>query len=131
MWANLHLLFWLSLVPFATGWMGENHFGAVPTALYGLILLMAAMAYTILQTMIVAAHDRDSALRAALGSDRKGKFSIVFYIAAITFAFVNQWLSDALYVFVAMMWLIPDRRMERALKNERASNPRTSVQEDV
>jgi uncharacterized membrane protein len=131
MWANLHLLFWLSLVPFATGWMGENHFGAVPTALYGVILVMAAVAYTILQNTIVTAHDRNSALRAALGSDRKGKFSIVFYIAAITLAFVNQWLSDALYVFVALMWLIPDRRMEHALEKERTENPRASVQEDV
>ena len=115
MWANLHLLFWLSLVPFATGWMGENHFGALPTALYGVVLLMAAVAYTILQNAIVAAHDRDSALAAALGHDWKGKMSLVGYGVAIALAFVNQWLSDAVYVLVAVMWLIPDRRVERAV----------------
>jgi uncharacterized membrane protein len=115
MWANLHLLFWLSLVPFATGWMGENHFGALPTALYGVVLLMAAVAYVILQTKIVAAHDRDPTLAAALGSDWKGKLSLACYVAAIALAFVNQWLSDALYVLVAVMWLIPDPRVERAV----------------
>lgn len=118
MWANLHLLFWLSLVPFATGWMGENHFAALPTALYGCVLLMAAVAYLILQNLIVAAHERDSALGATLGSDLKGKLSLAGYVAAIGLAFVNQWLSDALYVLVAVMWLIPDRRVERATKGE-------------
>ena len=115
MWANLHLLFWLSLIPFVTGWMGENHFGALPTALYGVVLLMAAVAYVILQKAIVATQGHDSALTDALGSDGKGKLSLVCYLAAIGLAFVNQWLSDALYVVVAVMWLIPDRRIERAV----------------
>jgi uncharacterized membrane protein len=95
--------------------MGENHFGGLPTALYGVVLLMAAVAYTILQNTIVAAPDRNSALAGALGSDWKGKVSLVCYVAAISLAFVNQWLSDALYVLVAVMWLIPDRRVERAV----------------
>ena len=118
MWANLHLLFWLSLIPFATGWMGENHFAALPTALYGCVLLMAAVAYLILQNVIVAAHDHDSALAAALGRDWKGKLSLAGFVAAIGLAFVNQWLSDALYVLVAAMWLIPDRRVERATEKK-------------
>jgi uncharacterized membrane protein len=115
MWANLHLLFWLSLIPFATGWMGENHFAALPTALYGVVLLMAAIAYVILQNTIVATHDRSSALAAALRHDWKGKLSLACYAAAIALAFFNQWLSDALYVAVAVVWLIPDRRVERAV----------------
>jgi uncharacterized membrane protein len=118
MWANLHLLFWLSLIPFATGWMGENHFAALPTALYGCVLLMAGVAYLILQSVIVAAHDRDSALATALRRDRKGKLSLAGFVAAIGLAFVNQWLSDALYVLVAAVWFIPDRRVERAARNE-------------
>ncbi len=113
MWANLHLLFWLSLIPFTTRWLGENHGGSWPTALYGAVLLMAACAYTILQTAIVALQGRDSALRAALGSDWKGKLSLASYAAAIALAFVNQWFSDALYVFVAILWVIPDRRLAR------------------
>ena len=115
MWANLHLLFWLSLIPFVTGWMGENHFAALPTSLYGVVLLMAALAYLILQRAIIALEGRGSSLEGAIGSDWKGKLSILCYFAAIGLAFVNQWLSDALYVFVAVMWLIPDRRVERAL----------------
>ena len=115
MWANLHLLFWLSLIPFVTGWMGENHFAALPTALYGVVLLRAAVAYVILQKAIVATLGRDSALATALGSDWKGKVSLACYVAAIGLAFVNQWLSDALYVLVAAMWLLPDRRVERAV----------------
>jgi uncharacterized membrane protein len=115
MWANLHLLFWLSLIPFVTGWMGENHFAALPTSLYGVVLLMAAFAYLILQRAIIAREGRGSSLAGAIGSDWKGKLSILCYVAAIGLAFVNQWLSDALYVFVAVMWLIPDRRVERAL----------------
>ena len=115
MWANLHLLFWLSLIPFVTGWMGENHFAALPTSLYGVVLLMAAFAYLILQRAIIAREGRGSSLAGAIGSDWKGKLSILCYFAAIGLAFVNQWLSDALYVFVAVMWLIPDRRVERAL----------------
>ncbi|PIQ83398.1 MAG: hypothetical protein COV75_07665, partial [Candidatus Omnitrophica bacterium CG11_big_fil_rev_8_21_14_0_20_63_9] len=110
MWANLHLLFWLSLIPFTTRWLGEHHGGSGPTALYGLVLLMAAVAYTLLQNAILVLQGRDSALAAALGSDVKGKLSLASYAVAIVLAFVNQWLSDALYVFVALLWLIPDRR---------------------
>jgi len=119
LWANLHLLFWLSLVPFVTGWMGENHFASLPTAVYGVVMLLAAVAYTILQKMIVAEQGPDSRLAAAVGSDRKGMLSLVCYVLAISLAFVNQWISDMLYVFVALIWLIPDRRIESKL-NERA-----------
>ncbi len=119
LWANLHLLFWLSLIPFVTGWMGENHFAAAPTALYGVVLLMAAIAYTILQTMIVAAEGDDSVLKAAVGRDVKGKLSLVGYLLAIAMAFVSQWLSGLLYVSVALMWLVPDRRIERTLGDHR------------
>lgn len=115
MWANLHLLFWLSLIPFVTGWMGENHFAALPTALYGVVLLMAAFAYLILQSAIVATLGHDSPLAGTLGRDWKGKLSLACYATAIGLAFVNQWLSDALYVSVAVVWLIPDRRVERAV----------------
>ena len=112
LWANLHLLFWLSLVPFVTGWMGENHFAAVPTAAYGAVLLMAAVAYTILESAIIAEQGPESRLAAAVGTDLKGKLSIALYAAAIALAFANQWLSDGLYVVVALMWLVPDRRIE-------------------
>jgi uncharacterized membrane protein len=115
MWANLHLLFWQSLVPFVTGWMGENHFDALPTALYGVVLLMAAIAYLILQSAIIHKQGRGSLLAGAIGRDCKGKLSLIFYALAIGVAFVNQWLADALYVLVAVMWLIPDRRIERML----------------
>src|SRR5919112_678371 len=115
LWANLHLLFWLSLIPFATGWMGENHFAAWPVAVYGGVLLSAAIAYFILARVLVSHHGRDSALAKALGKDFKGKVSVVFYAAAILLSFVNSWLACALYVLVAVMWLIPDRRIERAL----------------
>ena len=115
LWANLHLLFWLSLIPFATGWMGENHFAAQPVALYGGVLLLAAIAYFILARVLISHHGRDSALAQALGRDFKGKVSVVFYAAAIPLSFVNSWLACALYVLVAVMWLIPDRRIERAL----------------
>jgi uncharacterized membrane protein len=116
MWANLHLLFWQSLVPFVTGWMGENHFAALPTALYGFVLLMTATAYLILQNAIIAKQGRDSLLADALGGDWKGKFSLVFYVIGIGLAFVNQWLADTLYVLVAVMWFIPDRRIERVME---------------
>jgi len=112
LWANLHLLFWLSLVPFVTGWMGENHFAAAPTAAYGVVLLMSAVAYTILQTSILACQSENPKLRAAIGSDWKGKLSLALYIAAIPLAFLEQWLSDAIYVAVALLWLVPDRRIE-------------------
>ena len=113
MWANLHLLFWLSLVPFVTNWLGENHGGAWPTAFYGIVLLMAACAYQILQRTIISFQGRGSVLAAALGSDWKGKLSLVSYLLALGLAFVNQWISDALYACVAILWLIPDRRIER------------------
>ena len=112
LWANLHLLFWLSLVPFVTGWMGENHFASAPTAVYGGVLLMAAIAYTILKDAIVAEHGPESKLAAAVGSDVKGKLSVGLYVLAIACAFVEQWISDGLYVVVALMWLVPDRRIE-------------------
>ncbi len=115
LWANLHLLFWLSLLPFATGWMGENHFGTWPSMAYGLVLLMAAIAYWLLQQAIMAADEGQSVLRQALGRDWKGKASPVFYIAAIAVAPWCAWLSEALYVAVAVMWFVPDRRIERAL----------------
>ncbi len=115
LWANLQLLFCLSLVPFVTGWMGENHFAAAPMALYGVVLLLSAIAYWILQTRIVRVHGNESVLAKAVGKDFKGKFSLVLYIAAIGLAFVIPWLAGALYVAVALMWLVPDRRIERAL----------------
>ncbi len=119
LWANLHLLFWLSLLPFATGWMGENHFAPLPTAIYGVDLLMAAIAYTVLQNAIVAEHGPHSRLAAAVGRDGKGKLSLALYVAAIALAFVNQWISDVLYVCVVLMWLVPDRRIEAALRADR------------
>ena len=115
MWANMHLLFWLSLLPFATAWAGENNFAPVPTALYGLVLLMAAIAYFVLQQAIVRSHGPDSVLAAALGSDFKGKLSPVLYFSAIPLAFVHTGFSNALYVLVALVWLIPDRRIEQKL----------------
>ena len=115
LWANMHLLFWLSLVPFATGWMGENHLAPLPTAVYGSVLLAAAIAYYVLQKMIIAEQGHNSKLRAAIGKDLKGKISPLIYLAAIPLAFVNQWMSVALYVIVALMWLIPDRRIETKL----------------
>jgi uncharacterized membrane protein len=117
LWANLHLLFWLSLIPFVTGWMGENHFAPAPIALYGFVLLMAAVAYTILQTVIVKAEKGDSLLAAAVGRDIKGKLSLVAYVIAIATAFVSVWISGLLYVAVALMWLIPDRRIEHTLES--------------
>ncbi len=117
LWANMHLLFWLSLIPFTTGWMGENHFAPLPTAVYGAVLLAAALAYYVLQKMIIAQQGRNSKLRAAIGRDLKGRISPLIYLAAIPLAFVNQWISDALYVSVALMWLIPDRRIESKLKD--------------
>ncbi len=115
LWANLHLLFWLSLVPFATGWMGENDFAAVPAALYGVVLLMAAIAYWVLQQLIIRAQGRDSLLKRAVGGDWKGKLSPVLYALAIAMAFTWRWVSLALYVLVALVWLVPDRRIERVL----------------
>jgi uncharacterized membrane protein len=116
LWANLHLLFWLSLVPFVTGWMGENHFAPLPTAVYGAVLLLAGVAYLILQGAIIAHQGPDSKLAAVVGKDVKGKLSAALYAVAIPLAFVHQWISDAIYVLVALMWLVPDRRIERAIR---------------
>src|SRR5216110_810007 len=116
LWANLHLLFWLSLFPFTTGWMGENHLAPTPTAVYGFVLLMAAIAYYILQRTIIAQQGPGSLLAAAIGNDRKGKLSPVLYLAAIFLAFVKPWIANALYLFVALIWLVPDRRIERVLE---------------
>jgi uncharacterized membrane protein len=117
LWANLHLLFWLSLVPFATGWMGENHFASAPSALYGAVLLMAAIAYVILQELIIASQGPNSILKKAVRGDWKGKVSPVLYAAAILLAFWWKWISLGLYVLVALLWLIPDRRIEKALRS--------------
>ncbi|MBI3853497.1 MAG: DUF1211 domain-containing protein [Verrucomicrobia bacterium] len=116
LWANLHLLFWLSLFPFTTGWMGENHLAPTPTSVYGVVLLMAAIAYYILQRTIIAQQGRDSLLASAIGSDWKGKLSPALYLIAIPLAFVSPWIASGLYVFVALLWLVPDRRIERVLE---------------
>jgi uncharacterized membrane protein len=115
LWANLHLLFWLSLVPFVTGWMGDNHFAPVPTAGYGVVLFCAGAAYRMLQNSVIAHQGHDSRLKAAIGNDRKGILSVVLYAMAIPLAFVNQWLSVGVYVLVALMWLVPDPRIESRL----------------
>jgi len=115
LWANLHLLFWLSLVPFTTGWMGENHVATMPAAAYGFVLLMAAIAYWILQQRIIATQGSDSILRVAVGGDWKGKVSPLLYLMAIGLAFVSPWIAMAIYVFVALIWVVPDRRIERVL----------------
>ena len=120
LWANLHLLFWLSLIPFTTGWMGENHFAKLPAAAYGMVLLMSGVAYVILQQRIIASQGEDSLLKKAIGSDWKGKLSPILYLTAIVLAFVSSWLSMAVYVFVALMWVIPDRRIERILAGREA-----------
>ena len=119
LWANMHLLFWLSLIPFATGWMGENAFSAWPVALYGIVLLLAAIAYLGLTRILIALHGRDSVLATALGRDRKGLLSLALYLAAICLAFVHTWLACGLYVMVAVMWCIPDQRIERTLTRSR------------
>jgi uncharacterized membrane protein len=115
LWANLHLLFWLSLLPFASGWMGENHFAPIPVALYGVVLLMAGFAYWLLARTIIQADGEDSLLAKAIGKDRKGNASVMLYLVAIPVTFFNEWVAAALYVGVALMWLIPDRRIEKAL----------------
>jgi uncharacterized membrane protein len=115
LWANLHLLFWLSLFPFITGWMGENEFASVPTAAYGAVSLGAAIAYYVLQTMIVSDQGTDSKLAVALGSDLKGKLSPILYLSGILLAGINRWIALSLYVTVALIWLIPDRRIESRL----------------
>jgi len=116
LWANLHLLFWLSLFPFATGWMGENHFSAIPSALYGVVLLMAAIAYWVLQQTIIACEGPTSVLKSAVGGDWKGKLSPWIYLFGIVSTFWVQWLAQALYILMALVWLVPDRRIEHALQ---------------
>lgn len=122
LWANLHLLFWLSLIPFVTGWMGENHFAPLPTALYGFVLLMAAIAYWILQRAILIEHGCGSLLAQAVGRDIKGNISPVLYAIAIAAAFYWTWLACALYALVAFMWLAPDRRIEKVLAQRSPKN---------
>ena len=116
LWANLHLLFWLSLFPFATAWIGENYVAPIPTAAYGFVLFMAAIAYFVLQWTIIARQGPHSTLAAAVGRDWKGKLSLVFYLSAIPLAFLNPWISYVIYILVAFMWLVPDRLIERALE---------------
>ena len=118
LWANLHLLFWLSLVPFVTSWMGENHFTSLPTAIYGVVLVAAAIAYTILQHTLIAQHGHGSTLAMAVGSDLKGKLSIALYVAGIGLSFVRPLIASALYTTVALMWLVPDKRIESRLTHE-------------
>jgi uncharacterized membrane protein len=118
LWANLHLLFWLSLIPFVTGWMGENNFASAPTALYGVVLLAAAIAYWILERVIIAEQGESSLLATAVGGDLKGKLSPLLYAIAIPAAFLHQWISGGIYVLVALIWLIPDRRIARALAKQ-------------
>jgi uncharacterized membrane protein len=125
LWANLHLLFWLSLIPFTTAWMDENHYASVPTALYGGVLLMAAIAYLILQRLIIASQGADSILKRALGSDWKGKLSPLAYLSAILVAPWSSWLPQAIYVCAALVWLIPDRRIERMLRAKEPAGPDT------
>ena len=120
LWANLHLLFWLSLFPFATGWMGENHFAAAPSAFYGVILLMAAIAYWSLQRVIIVSQGPDSLLKKAIGGDWKGNASPIIYLIAISTAYWSRWLCQGLYVLVALIWLVPDRRIERVISREGA-----------
>src|SRR4029079_17857505 len=119
LWANLHLLFWLSLFPVTTAWIGENGLASIPAAVYGFFLLMAAIAYYILERAIIANEGRDSVLARAVGGDRKGKISLVLYSAAIPLAFVSPWIAGGLYVFAALLWLIPDPRIERKLENRK------------
>lgn len=116
LWANLHLLFWMSLIPFTTSWMGENHFAVLPTALYGVVLLLTGCAYNLLQYLIILHEGTNSALKKAVGHDWKGKSSVLLYMTAIPLAFYIPWASLAIYVFVACMWLIPDRRIEKTLR---------------
>lgn len=113
LWANMHLLFWLSLVPFVTGWIADNNFASLPLALYGADLLMAAIAYFILQTLILKKHGKDSVLSLAIGRDIKGKVSPILYVMAIIFSFLNEWVAGGIYVLVALIWLVPDKRIER------------------
>jgi uncharacterized membrane protein len=127
LWANTHLLFWLSMVPFATGWMGENHFAPLPTAVYGVVLLLCGVSYLILQNTIIAAQGPSSRLKIAVGADIKGKLSAVLYVTAIPLAFVHQAISDVVFVVVALMWLVPDRRIEERLRLRDTPSPRDAA----
>jgi len=118
MWANMHLLFWLSMIPFATSWIGEQHFAAVPMSLYGFILLMCAVSYTLLQNKLIHLHGKESVLKQAINNDKKGKISLVFYLLAIPLAFVSTWISGFLYIAVALIWIVPDKRIESKIKND-------------
>jgi uncharacterized membrane protein len=122
LWANLHLLFWLSLFPFTTGWMGENHMASIPTAVYGFVLLMAAIAYYLLQRAIISVEGHRSLLASAVGPDWKGKLSPVLYLSAIPLAFVSPWIANGIYLLVAVIWFIPDQRIERVLQSEERRN---------
>ena len=124
LWANLHLLFWLSLVPFVTGWMGENNFSTIPVALYGVVLLLAAIAYFILAHALILHHGEESLLAKAFGKDFKGKISVVFYLFAIPLSFINPWLSFGFYILVAGIWIVPDKRIEKILIRQNALNNR-------
>ncbi len=126
LWANLHLLFWLSLFPFATGWMGENHFAPLPSAVYGFVLLAAALAYWLLQQAIMSAQGPGSVLERAVGSDWKGRTSPVLYVIAIASTFVLPWIAQAIFIAVAILWLVPDRRIERTLQHDATSGGRES-----
>jgi uncharacterized membrane protein len=123
LWANLHLLFWLSLVPFVTGWMGENHFATVPVAAYGAVLFMCAIAYSMLVRFLISHHRENQALAEAIGSDRKGWLSLALYLAGIALAFVHAWLGFAVYVGVALIWFVPDRRIESRVRNAKEEGP--------
>ncbi|HLY17148.1 MAG TPA: TMEM175 family protein [Bryobacteraceae bacterium] len=123
LWSNLHLLFWLSLFPFATAWMGENHLAPAPTAVYGIVLLAAGIAYYILQCAILACEGRNSLLATAIGRDWKGKVSPLIYLLAVPVAFFSPWVANALYALVALLWLVPDRRIERALRSHERGSP--------
>jgi uncharacterized membrane protein len=123
LWSNLHLLFWLSLFPFATAWMGENRLAPAPTAVYGVVLLAAGVAYYILQCAIIAREGRSSLLATAVGRDWKGKLSPLIYLLAVPLAFFRPWIANVLYAFVALLWLVPDRRIERALQNHERASP--------
>ena len=115
LWANLHLLFWLSLVPFTTGWMGENHFRPIPVAMYGVVLLCTGLSFVLLTRSLILHHGKDSALARSIRGDTKGKISVALYATAIPLAFVNVWIASAIYVFVALMWIVPDPRIEKNL----------------
>ncbi len=127
LWANLHLLFWLSLFPFATGWMGENHFASAPSSFYGIILLMAAIAYFILQQIIIASQGPESFLKKIVGNDWKGKMSPITYLIAIPTAFYSPWISQGLYIVIALIWLVPDKRIEKALAERKSKGQRSEV----